>query len=240
LVEISIGNGKILKTYLIHRNFATYDCPVFERAFNGKFIEADTQVYIISDFDFPDTFADVMHWMYTGDIFSVQGRIDGIAYDPSAVDFEKLCRLWVLADRLLIPELQDRAIDQLLRQDFEESATAKDSVPLAVWVYKKTSSGSPLRRLLTYKYAFGLDWKQGLTSFNLPIELISDIASVYQQNALKCYARSQELEVRINKNWGCDGCAEGGDCCGFSQKLCNPAPTFRGYQINKDANDEEW
>ena len=65
MVKINIGSGKVKKEYLVYRNFATQYSPVFDRAFNGKFIEAETQVYNLVDFDYPDVFGLVLRWMYS-------------------------------------------------------------------------------------------------------------------------------------------------------------------------------
>jgi hypothetical protein len=45
VVKINVGSGKVKKEYHVYRNFATYYSPVFDRAFNGKFIEAEIQFY---------------------------------------------------------------------------------------------------------------------------------------------------------------------------------------------------
>ena len=167
------------KEYLVYRNFATYYSPVFDTAFNGKFIEAETQVYNIVDFDFPDVFGLVVHWMYSESLCT--------KWDTDSVAIEDLCRLWVLGDRLMIPKLQDCVATALYYSSFGRELN-DDLVPVATWIYEETGVGSPLRRLFAYKCAYELDWQQEIKSdtHTLPVELISEIASVYQRDALQC------------------------------------------------------
>jgi hypothetical protein len=83
----------------------------------------------IDDFEFPNVFGLAMGWLYT------QKLQDSIGGSPSTHD---LYRLWVLADRLLTPKLQNDTIPEIVNQ------SAKDA-PLL-----RTGSTKPPRRTVSY------------------------------------------------------------------------------------------
>jgi hypothetical protein len=73
---------------------------MLDRAFNGTFIEGQTQCITIEDFDHPKAFSVVLSWMNTQ-------TLDGKKLKERWGSDYELCLyiLWVLADRLVMPEL---------------------------------------------------------------------------------------------------------------------------------------
>lgn len=220
-MKINIGSGKVKKEYHVYRNFATYYSPVFDRAFNGKFIEAEIQVYNLVDFDYPDVFGSVLQWMYSESL--------GTGWDVGDISTEDLCGLWMLGDRLLMPNLQDCVVTPLCYRSF--GVDLKDNpLPVAIWIYEETVPDSPWRRLFAYKCAYELKWEQGIKSgaHELAAELISEIASAYQRDALKC---------------------KKGHACTFNQAPCANDDSYNRcdnmidpnvYHINEIVRGKDW
>ncbi|KAH7360632.1 hypothetical protein BKA65DRAFT_591659 [Rhexocercosporidium sp. MPI-PUGE-AT-0058] len=65
IVTVIIGRT-VPKTFPIYKEFACYYSPVLRDAFNGPFLEGQSQTMIIDDFSPSGAFGFVLHWMYTG------------------------------------------------------------------------------------------------------------------------------------------------------------------------------
>jgi hypothetical protein len=91
------------------------------------------------------------------------------------------------------------------------------------------SPESPLRRLFAYKCAYELKWEQGFKSdaHELPVELISEVASVYQRDALKC---------KKGHNCGHDSPAWGNSHCNRCNNIIDP----NDYYIKNTARSKGW
>lgn len=112
------------------------DCSLyFHEVFKNRFTQRRTEPVLLSDAD-PDTFAEFLAWAYCGEVFKGQ----------SSVAWIQLCRLWVLADKLGAPKLQNLVIEHCnKRYDLDSGLVDRSAVE---FVYNNTLPGSPLRRLV--------------------------------------------------------------------------------------------
>lgn len=135
------------------------------------FIEGETQTLDL-EAD-PATFGLLLNWMYTQDI-----KFNQNIHPMQAT----LVHLWILADYLQIPKLQNQAIDLY----HVLSITQDNMGPTAAtgWsarhVYESTTETSPLRRLLILHFAVFAQ-KKGLEEQRIkkmfPRQLFRDIAA---------------------------------------------------------------
>lgn len=82
------------QSFLIHKEKLCSCSPFFEAAFKGNFLEAQTKSMILEGVD-PKAFSDFLDWVYTS-----------ADYLPSVL--KRLLPLWLLAQRFMIPALQNR------------------------------------------------------------------------------------------------------------------------------------
>jgi len=104
-----------------------------------------------------------------------------------------LFALWVLAERLSIPRLQNAAVERIIQE--EQVLGGRDEV---VWIYGNTTSESKLRKALVDMCAFVLP-EEDFAS--LPAQLMCDTAV-----ALKHEFCTAEIGSRSKDLWGgwCD------------------------------------
>jgi hypothetical protein len=160
---------RIFKVYRWH---ACHYVPSFRAAFNNKAcIEGETQIYTLKDTT-PAVFRIFMHWLYAqsleGPIWKVPRPLptftnheEGVAaYTQQVVtvdeEFSNVIQLWVLADYLLLPKLQNLAMDELDRLC---SAFGCFNQELLVVIWDQTAEESPLRRYFIDGYAKKCDFK---------------------------------------------------------------------------------
>ncbi|KAK0126612.1 hypothetical protein ONS95_008200 [Cadophora gregata] len=140
LVTFFIGPTKT--KFIIHKQIACEASPVLKAAFNSSFVEGQTQTYTL--IDTPEaTFALFTEWMYTGNIVN---RLTG---DTPAVEVglaeAHLLELWVLAEKLLVPKIQNRALClfEEIRDRFSKVCIYKYK-----YVWENTADGCTLRAYL--------------------------------------------------------------------------------------------
>jgi hypothetical protein len=144
---------------MVHKEVPCLYCPVFEAAFKSDFIEGQTQTYKLEDITV-DAFQYVVYWFYSQKLKTcvvspaeIQISVADLANQLSIeiVDdggikattmsysriieiikerYWSLCRVWVLADRLQIPRLQNLVIDELNRMRDEWSIVCSSIVNL--------------------------------------------------------------------------------------------------------------
>lgn len=160
------GQEKQLRTFLIHKVVACR-CPYFERAFQGSFIESQTQSITVNAN--PDILGFLVEWMYTQLLPSPH-----VPYPTP----KQLCHLWILADMLLLPDLQNQAINSYYEKTLlQGDANYYDRMGLVgaaqtTIIWKKTATNSPLRRIIVQYYAM----KSGRMSIDHPKEMIHAVA----------------------------------------------------------------
>jgi hypothetical protein len=163
LVTFVVGPAK--KEFIVHKSFACHVSPVLKAAFNSNFIEGQTQRYVLEDTT-EAAFHLFSEWVYTQNIYW-----DGESKDePSGYS---LPQVWVLAEKLLVPKLQNRVMDLI-----EEVRKKRGTVALTIsWVYANTTCGSPLRRIYTHQWAWNVQSKNyRRADLSAPIDFFIDLA----------------------------------------------------------------
>ncbi|KAG4424720.1 hypothetical protein IFR04_002068 [Cadophora malorum] len=119
-VTFLIGPEPNPTKFVVHREFACYHSKVLNAAFNSNFIEGQTQTYQLEDTT-PGTFKLLVQWLYTQKLKISQltcpeqfgGLAEKVDRDADVCWYEEdmnLARLWVLADRLGMPKLQNNVM----------------------------------------------------------------------------------------------------------------------------------
>ncbi len=148
------------KTFIIHKDFVTHHSSFFKAAFSGSWTEASTQTM---EFDAPscDSFAIFVDWVYSRQIEDGEGAL------PSA---KELVNLWVLADSILVPGLQNKAMEAI-----NEHAANHADLPADFFVhlYECTTPESKLRALFV---DMAVAFPNSITKpRKLPYEMLVDI-----------------------------------------------------------------
>jgi hypothetical protein len=159
--------GKDQRKYLVHKSFACYYSPVL----NAAFIEGQTQTYILEDTT-PDSFERFVNWLYTQKIEAYkEGENVGIFFRITA-------QLYVLAQKFLIPRLQNCVLDAI-----ENARSVSGYIPTfqIVYAWESTPSESPLRRLLLHYCSHNLRasryWE---IPEHFPKDMLLDLATLFR------------------------------------------------------------
>ena len=80
---------------------------MFDAAFNGRFIEGETQKMELDDVE-PEIFGLLVHWLYTKGF-----NIDLEDFDSPFKIWVILAKLWILAERFALPALQNDVMHRL-------------------------------------------------------------------------------------------------------------------------------
>jgi hypothetical protein len=190
--------GPIAQKFLIHKERVCHHSPVLKAAFNGNFIEGQTQTYRIEDTS-PGAFRMFTRWIYDQglDLFQlktadekerdVRWNIGGAAL----VEDLELAELWVLADKMAVPKLQNFIVRQIVEIRNQCRGVAIRTLP---YIYKKPAVGSPLRRLIVSEVAQH-GCKQDFNSTeNFPHEFLVDLAK-HKIGYLPAAKAQQESDV---------------------------------------------
>ena len=145
LVTILICKDPDPKKLVVHKDFACHHWPVFEAAFKSDLVEGQTQTYRLEE-NQEGTVRLLVLWLYTQTLDTCQH--ENPDDDVCKVD-EDLClaELWVLADKLLMPKLQNHTIREIVRLRRE---SGRSTTVCLNYIYANTSKGSPLRALLEH------------------------------------------------------------------------------------------
>lgn len=133
MVTIKVSLDEAEDTFAVHKNFICFYSPYFKAAFNGSFEEGESQTLNLEDAS-PSAFAIFVNWLYTQ-------RIEEPNSDK--LTMSNLLELWLLADRILIPRLQNETLAILNKARYEHYSGGKFKR-----VYDNTHEGSPLREYL--------------------------------------------------------------------------------------------
>lgn len=103
----------------------------------------------------------------------------GIEIDSNVPEMPHLLRLWVLADKLAMPKLQNYVMDRI-----GEATWLEDYIPVhsLYYVYDNTSDSSPLRKFLVDQCVCGFGIPQHCDAKNLyPPEMLFDMVKSYSK-----------------------------------------------------------
>ncbi|PMD52237.1 uncharacterized protein K444DRAFT_709284 [Hyaloscypha bicolor E] len=141
LVTLYAGNEENAKPFKLHTDFACHYSPVFKAAFNSGFTEGQYQEYRL-DVEEEEVVRLLVEWFYTQALNTRQPeeKLDDAATMEEDLILAKLC---VLADKLLLPQMQNQVLDRV-----QEIRNAAGRIPTEClhYVYNNTPPGSPLRR----------------------------------------------------------------------------------------------
>lgn len=143
LVSFIIGKEGETVKFTAHKEVVCYHSTVLEAAFNSNFIEGQTQTYRVEDTT-EGVFKLFMQWIYSQKLTLKQ--LDD-SWTPVAAEevseYMNLMKLWVLADRLCIPCLQNAVITASDEISEEHPTLHSESCK---YIYANTTIDSALRR----------------------------------------------------------------------------------------------
>lgn len=143
VVTLIAKDNDIETKFVVHKDFACHYCPIFRAAFNSDFLEGQTQTYTLSDTT-ATTMRFLVEWIYTQSLTITQFENK----KSDRTETMTLVQLWVLADKLLIPKLQNFVMRKLVQLRDEVSFSAIFSVD---YVWQNTLAGSPLHLLFLHQ-----------------------------------------------------------------------------------------
>ena len=143
MITVEVGNGAETQIFSVQQDFLCYYSPYFRVACERSSQEEQTNNLIIKEHH-PAVFGTLLNWIFTQRLEDLNGEL------PKA---KTLIRLWVLADKLLVPELQNLVIDAINKR-VELNGYVQDN--MCSYIYENTVKGSQLRRLLVSHVAWRL------------------------------------------------------------------------------------
>ncbi|KAH8602937.1 hypothetical protein B0O99DRAFT_588004 [Bisporella sp. PMI_857] len=182
------------KKFLIHEEAACVASSVLKAAFRGPFIEGQKKTYRLHHTSV-EAFRYLSQYLYSGNINFATHNPDHTHHWASACEeerkaHEKICcdqdqhlfKLWVLADELIIPHVQNIAVEQILRV-FSECGWETSEIE---YVYKNTAADSPLRHLCVQMAAWDLPSNTlGEELEALPKQFSIDLAVAFSKSSPK-------------------------------------------------------
>jgi hypothetical protein len=118
IVTIHVGKDPSTATSFIHADFLTHCSHFFQSSFNGTFMEGPSSTMILPETT-PTAFGVFVDWAYRHQLM----------VHSNSVNLTDYVGLWLLADKLIIPELQSSSIvaierfatkERLKELDFEK------------------------------------------------------------------------------------------------------------------------
>jgi len=143
LVTFVIGAGEEATKFLVHKEAACKHSPVFAAAFNSNFVEGQTHTYKLEDTTV-EVFRLLVQWLYV-ERFNLPTLTPGTAEFKDDDGFMCLVELWVLADRLGIPD----ALHEEILAAFFELMERMQVIPTRClhYVWENTAADDELREL---------------------------------------------------------------------------------------------
>ena len=185
------GSGAKEEKFIVHKSFACHYSPVFKAAFESGFIEGQTQTYKFDDVE-GGVVQLLVKWLYTQE-FTIEIDLNaGVDMVKTQVRVNTMLavKLWILANKLLIFNLQNKIIDWLRWSNNTSKFTPTVCLE---YVYAHTSVNSALRRLFVAQCAHGLPRKDfHRYSACFPKEMLLDLA-VY-------FATKSKMKDKIEDN----------------------------------------
>ena len=155
---VIIYAGPEKKPFIIHKEVACLYSPVLRAAFESSFVEGQTQKYNLEDVK-PEVFNLFMQWLYGKKFTPCLSKAELDSIRPSAngrnIDIpttkklnehiENLVYLWVTADYLQIPVLQNYIVDEIEHTRKEYGLIAYKSFG---FLYDEVSPDACVRKIL--------------------------------------------------------------------------------------------
>lgn len=152
VINVSVEAGCEVESFYVHKNFITHYSPYFDAAFNGNFAEGQSQKLDLEDTE-PHVFGTFVNWLYSQDIETAEGEVPEVS---------TLVNLWLLADKCLVPKLQNQvmhALDKSAADTALKSAVLSDEgrldATLAAGIgIEGAATGAAATRARTYRDIF--------------------------------------------------------------------------------------
>jgi len=146
-------------------------------AFESGFIEGQTQTYKLDDVE-PKVVQVLLHWLYTQKLdIEVAREQDSQNFLHLEEPFILAVSLWALADKLLLPGLQNEVVDWIDRVCREEEYAPTHCLK---HVYNCTGAGSLLRKLFISQTAHYMPSNWYTTQAkDFPQEFLIDLAEYF-------------------------------------------------------------
>jgi hypothetical protein len=202
LVKLYAGPNPNAKGFTVHKDFACHYSPVLKTAFNSDFLEGQTQEYRFESFgeeyyereeseldgENEEVVRLLVHWLYTQDLDLIQLQEDFGDWESDLARKEDVClvKLWVLADKLLIPQLQNSTLEALekIQKKFNIVATY-----CLGYVSINISKESGLRRwFVQFISSLGAEYFNEDDADEVPHDILLDIIVLLYNDKQKIYA----------------------------------------------------
>jgi hypothetical protein len=157
-------------SFYAHIDLLCSSSAFFRKALKGDFKEGVDNVVPMPD-DEPEIFLEFLNWLYDRKYF------DGVLL--VFVDMLRWCKLWILADKLDVPALQNFAMESIFRKF--ESYDGR-SLPASTFnhVYQNSVPHSPLREVLVQFAVRKMDLKfydENVSAFE--VDFLEDLCRGY-------------------------------------------------------------
>lgn len=92
-MTIVVGSDE--QKFIVHKDLICHHSPFFKSAFNGRFLEGETQMMKLEDVDTP-MFGAIVNWLYTEKIEEMEEDDDGFVVAVKEGRLVWLAKLWML------------------------------------------------------------------------------------------------------------------------------------------------
>lgn len=136
LVTVTVTSNGKEDTYSIHKNLLCHHSPFFDRAFNGNFQEGVSQSMNLPEVE-AEVFGLLVHWLYEHNIHDeTEDNVIDLTESTSILPkLIQLAKLWLLAQRALMPALQSDALKRI--DEISRNTPPLDIIRFATWVYEE-------------------------------------------------------------------------------------------------------
>lgn len=180
-VDIFIGTEPARQKFTVHKDLCCYHSPFFNAAFTGSFLEGETQSMTLEDVH-PIVFGLLVYWIYTETV---------AIHKTGEKQWKLLVDLWLLAQRCLIPKLQNDVMIKLYTR--VNVIDNSQLVKLCICVYQRhETEDTPLRALVVHELAWYGNWEgaNGMRRWRKELEgesaLLFDAVMVFKGYEIEC------------------------------------------------------
>ncbi|KAF8852848.1 hypothetical protein BDZ45DRAFT_749143 [Acephala macrosclerotiorum] len=149
-MTVYIGNGSgAVESFTVLKSFICHHSPFFKAAFNGPYLEGQSQSITLEDLD-ANVFALFVEWLYTQNVPAEHNT-------GEKVTMLQYAKLWVLAKRFVIPTLQNIVMKTRLYTyprgwarliDIKDLSKTVTMAAFTKYVYENASKDSSLRHYI--------------------------------------------------------------------------------------------
>jgi hypothetical protein len=177
MVTFLVGDGDKEQRFIVHKEFACHSSPTLAAAFNSNFLEGRTRTYHFRDVT-EVVIQFLVQWIYMQRLEIFQLEAAG-TYDCE--ECKSLFELWVLADQLLIPKLQNFILYRL--KDIIIDKHKLMPIDKFDYVYQNTAKESKIRLLFLHLSSFWMDSAVfSRDSDQFPKEMLVEVATLLGQS----------------------------------------------------------